>query len=159
MKLTSSLALLLLGASVFLPGCRSLPRISEVLVNVTGFRPAASSQPGNHAIMTLTVANEGVNAIALSSSTHNVYLNGSYVGKAVSDAAIGLPALASQTCDVTLVIENPAVVRQALTGPDQPMARYRVESVLQFDEGEDKFHLKANGEGRVDVRGLEAAAR
>ena len=159
MKLTSSLVLLLLSASVVLSGCRTPPKVGEVLVNVTGFRPAASSQPKNQAVMSLTVTNESVEAIALSGSTHNLYLNGTYVGKAVSDAAIGLPAVGSQTCEVTVVIENPAVVRQALAGPDQPLARYRVESVIQFDEGEERFTLKATGEGRVDVRGLAAAVR
>ena len=159
MKLTSSLVLLLLSASVVLSGCRTPPKVGEVIVSVTGFRPAASSQPKNHAVMILTVTNEGVEAIALSGSTHNLYLNGSYVGKAMSDAAIGLPAVGSQICEVTVVIENPAVVRQALTGPGQPMAAYRVECALQFDVGEDKFSVKATGEGRVDVRGLEAAVR
>ena len=109
--------------------------------------------------MILNVSNPGVNPIAFSSATHSLYLNGSYVGKAVSDVAIGLPAAGSQACDVTLVIESPAAARQALAGPNQPMAAYLLKSVLQYSEADDKFQIKGGGEGQVDVRGLAAAVR
>ena len=156
MKLTSSFLVLLLGAAVFVAGCRTPPRVSDVVISVTGFRPATGDQPRNHAIMTLNASNEGVNAIAFSSATHALYLNGSYVGKAVSNVALGLPATASQSCDVTLVVENPDVVRQALAGP---LAAYRLKSVLEYNEGEDKYQINGGGEGHVDVRGLAAAVR
>jgi LEA14-like dessication related protein len=159
MKLTSHLVLLLLGGCVFLSGCSTPPKVSDVIVTATGFRPAAAAQPRNHATMILNFTNENVIAIAFSSATHALYINGSYAGKAVSDIAIGLPPLATQTYEVTVVLENSAVVQQALAGPDQPMASYRLESVLQYSDGEDKYHLKAGGSGRVDVSGLEAAAR
>jgi LEA14-like dessication related protein len=159
MKLVPTLLCLVLGCCALLPGCSTPPKLSGMTVTLMGIRPASSVAGDAHAIMTLRVSSENVNAIALSGSSHKFYLNGSYVGKAESDVPIGLPPLGSVTQDLRLNIENPAVVRQAVAAHDQPPASYRLESVLRVTDNEELLQVKSKFDGSISLRALEAVIR
>jgi hypothetical protein len=63
------------------------------------------------------------------------------------------------TKDVTLVPDNAALLKQLRTLPGEPVARYRLESVLTAISGEDEVRFKGSAEGTIDLRGLQSGAR
>lgn len=148
----------LLATALLLVGCASVPKATGVTVTVTGFRPVAESSPvTTRAIMTLRFTSENVNAVGLTGSSHRLFLNGHYVGKAENTAPIGLPPQGTVSQDVTLDLEKPEIVRLSLSVAAE--ASYRLESVLYYTEGEDKLRIKTNYDGKIALQGLEAAAR
>ena len=156
MKTASVLLSSLLGVCLLLAGCASPPKATGVTVTVTGFRDADGS-PQNHAIMSLHFASENVNSVGFTSTTHELYLNDRFVGKAENLSPVGLPALGGVNLDVNLVLENPGVVRQILSFADK--SPYRLVTVLHYTDGDDKVQVKVTAEGRVALLGLEQAAR
>lgn len=146
-----------LAALVF-TGCTSVAKLNGISVVVTGFRPAEESSPAaTHAIMSLKFVSENVNATALTGSSHRLFLNGHYAGKAENTAPVGLAPQGVVMQDVTLELEKPETVRLALSVSSE--ASYRLESVLHYTEGEDQQRVKTSYEGKIDLHGLESAAR
>ena len=159
MKLAPTLLVSLLGACAFLSGCATPDKVSGITVSLAGFRPADAALRETRPIMTLRFTSEDVSAVAISGSSHKIYLNGKYAGKATVDTPLGLTALGTAIQEVPIDLENPALVKQAMAVPGQPLARYRVESVLHIADSEEKFQIKTSFEGSISLRGLEAAAR
>ena len=147
-----------LAAALLLTGCASVPRATGISVVVSGFRPVDESGTATgHAIMTLKFVSENVNAVGLTGSSHRLFLNGRYAGKAENPSPVGLAPQSSTTQDVTLELEKPEIVRLAVSVGAE--ASYRLESVLFYTEGDDKLRIKTNYEGKIPLRGLESAAR
>lgn len=156
MKLSASFFLLLALVAWF-TGCNSGGGRGGVTVTLVDFKPAGTALPETRAVITLRVTNENLNPLGFSGSTHKLYLNGSYVGKATSSVPLGLPPVSSATQDVPILLEKPEFVKQAMR--DQPVSSYRMESALFIMDGEERIQLKVRSEGSVDLRGLRAAAR
>jgi len=145
-------------AALLVTGCTSVPKLNGITVTVTGFRPVEESSPVSaHAIMSLKFVSENVNAAGLTGSSHRLFLNGHYAGKAENTAPIGLAPQGVVNQDVILDLEKPEIVRLSLSVSAE--ANYRLESVLYYTEGEDKLRVKTSYEGKIDLHGLESAAR
>jgi len=160
MKLNSPLLLALLGWCVLLTGCGTPPVVSGITVSVDGFKRYDAAPGQTRGIMILRFTSENTAAIAFSGSTHQLYFNGTLVGTAKNENPVGLPAMETVTHDVILELVNPAAIKQALAdeGAGRP-TRYRVESVLRFNDGENFTQIKKTFEGTVALRGLETAVR
>lgn len=149
---------LLLGlcAVMFVAGCGSGFKLTGVTVSLVDIKPAASTVLESNAVLTLRYANENVIPIGLSGSSHKVYLNGSYVGRALSKEPVGLAALSSSTQDVTVRFENLALVRQFVAMREKQTAAYKIESVLYLTSGEEELNIKTSNSGSIDLRALTA---
>jgi len=156
MKTASLLLGSLLVAGVLLASCATPPKATGVTVTVTGFRDAEGS-PQNRAIMTLHFASENVTAVGFTRTVHELYLNDRFVGKTENLTPVGLPPMGSVNLDVPLALENSGVVRQILSFSDK--APYRLVTVLHYTDGDDKVQIKVTAEGKVELLGLEQAAR
>ncbi len=157
MKSLSTLACLVLGLSVLFTGCNSVDKSGGITVTVADLKSADASLMETRVVMTLRYTSESLNAFGFSGSSHKLYFNGAYIGRAVSHTPIGLPPLSTTTRDVTLVIENAALVKQLLALQDRATANYRLESVLFMTSGDTDIKVLSNSEGTIDLRGLEAA--
>ena len=93
-------------------GCGNGFKLTGVTVSLVDFKPAASALLESSAVLTVRYSNENVIPIGVSGSTHKIYLNGTYIGKAMSQEPIGLAALSSITQDVTVRFENLALIQQ-----------------------------------------------
>lgn len=140
-------------ASLILAGCSGV-KLGGVTATVVDFRPTQASLLESTGTLTVRYTNENISPLGFSGSSHKLYLNGSYVGKAVSDRPFGVPPLNTVTQDVTLHLENLALVRQLLAVRDSQTAAYRLESVLFQTVYEEKFEIKTRSEGSLDLRGL-----
>jgi hypothetical protein len=145
-----SLALCLSG----LAGCASHGTLGGIAVTVVGVKPAAPPAPETQAVLTLRYANENVAAVAMASSTHRLFLNGSYVGKATNETPIGLPEMAPTAQEIPVTFENPALVRQLADSAGAKMASYRLESDMLVMAGDDKIHVKSIEQGTLDLSPL-----
>ena len=148
-----SLALCLSG----LVGCTSHGTLGGIAVTVADLRPAAPPAPENQAVLTLHFANENVAAVAMDSSTHRLYLNGTYVGKGTITSPEGLPAMAPIALKISVNLENPALVRQLANAAGAKTASYRLESDMLVVFGDDKIHVKSIEQGTVDLSPLAGA--
>jgi LEA14-like dessication related protein len=157
MKFTTTLAFLALGLSVLLSGCNSVDKSGGISVTVVDLKPLDASLLETQVLMTLRYTSESLNPVGFSGSSHKLYFNGAYIGRAVSHTPLGLPPLSTTTRDVTLVIENAALVKQVLAMQGRATASYRLESVLFLTSGDTDLKVKTDSEGTLDLRGLQSA--
>lgn len=144
--------------SVLLTGC-SPGRPQGISVSAVSFRPTDASLLESSGVLTVRYTNENIYPLGYSGSKHKLYLNGSYVGTAVSDQPFGVPPLNTITQDVTVHLENIPLVRQLIAIRDTQTASYRLDSVLFQTVDEERFEAKLHSEGTVDLRGLSALAK
>lgn len=147
----------LVSVSLFLAGC-SGPRPTSLSVTLVDFKPADASLLESRGTLTLRYTSESIAPLGFSGSSHKLYLNGSYVGKAVNDRPFGVPPLSTVTHDVTVYLENLALVRQLISVRDTQTASYRLESVLFQTVYEEKFEIKSKSEGSLDLRSIVSTA-
>jgi len=137
-----------------LVGCTSHGTLGGIAVTVVAVNPAAAPAPETQAVLTLQFANENVASVAMDNSTHRLLLNGTYVGKAVTTAPEGLPAMAPLTLKIPVDFENLGLVRQLANAAGAKTASYRLESDMLVVFGDDKIHVKSNEQGTLDLSPL-----
>ena len=147
---SSLLALFLIALG--LSGCASGPKLGGVAVFAVSLQLGATSPTEVRAPLILRFANENVIPLGYSGSSHKLFLNGTYVGKAVDDQPIGLPPMNEATREVYLQFENPAFVRQLAAGAPVHQVNYRLETVLLQMVGDDKHEIKTHSEGSLELR-------
>lgn len=146
-------------AALFTTACSSGYKLNGISVSIVNVAPAGAALLETSGVMTLRYTNENTIPIGLSGSVHKVYLNGSYVGKAVSKQPLGLAALTTATQDVTVNFENLALVKQLVSMREQKSASYKVDSVLYLTSGEEEMNIKTSNTGSVDLRALAPLMR
>lgn len=135
-------------------GCGSVPRLGGISVQLVDLRPADVTALETKAIMTLRFTNENVIALGFSGSTHRLFINGQYVGKAVNDRSLGLAALTTVTQDVTIYLENGALLRQLIQVAHDGAVKYRLESSLAQTIGDRRNRIDTSSEGSVALPGF-----
>lgn len=149
---------LLALVSLVLAGCGGT-RPTGISVSLVNFRPTDSTLLESRGVLTVRYTNENISPLGYSGSTHKVFLNGTYVGKAVSDQPFGVPPLNTVTQDIPIQFENLALVQQLLTMRDRTTVAYRLESVLFQTVYEDKYQVKLKAEGALDLSAIATAVK
>jgi LEA14-like dessication related protein len=139
---------------IFLAGCQTTSKVGEITVTIVDIKPAGSSLFESRAIATLRFINENLVPAAFSESTHKLYLNGTYVGKAVSNQAIGLAPTSTTTQEVAVFFENLQLIKQLSNLGQNSVVSYRLNSVLFYQQGDEKEQLKAESNGSIDLAPL-----
>ncbi|MCC6415293.1 MAG: LEA type 2 family protein [Opitutaceae bacterium] len=135
-------------------GCQTRYSIGEISVAVVDLKPAGGSMLESRAVMTVRYFNENVVPIAFTSTTHKLYLNGTYVGKAVSNQAVGLPPASTTTQDVVVFFENTRLLTQLLDAGRSQSATYKLVSTLTYQKGDDTERVPAEATGTIDLGAL-----
>lgn len=159
MKLSCFFSALLAILCVMTVGCSHGARPGGVTVSLVDFRPTEASLLESRGTLTLRYTNENISALGFYGSRHKLYLNGKYVGLAVSDQPFGIPPLNTVTQEVTVNLENLALVRQLASISESQQVTYRLESVLFQTIYEEKYEIRTTAEGMLDLRGLAAPPR
>ncbi len=159
MKSVFSRLLTLALVSFFVAGCGGGYKPTGMTATIVDFRPTEARMLESSGVLTLRFTNETISPLGFSGSSHKLYLNGSYVGKAVNNQPFGVPPLSSITHDVTVNFENLALIRQLAEMGQSQTAAYRLDSVLFQTVYEDKYELKTQSQGSLDLRKLSAAAQ
>jgi len=150
-----------LCASVLLfTGCQNIQsKLGEITVTVVDLKPAGGTLLESQAVLTLRFVNENIMPFGFTGTTHKLYLNGTYVGKAVNNQSFGLPPLSTTTRDVTLMLENLALVQQVLAMRGKTTISYRLDSVIITREGDNDLKMPVKTQGTLDLQALGAAVQ
>src|SRR4051794_30557056 len=105
---------LFVSLGLFLAAC-STTKLGGFRMDVVGFRYDPSAAEGKRTSVELVFNNDNVLPVAISSSQHKLYLNGTYVGKAGTREALGSPQLSSVTQILPVTFENTAFVKELVT--------------------------------------------
>jgi LEA14-like dessication related protein len=145
----------LLGLLTLLAGCASLSPSPTVGLSVVDLRPLDSTVLETRVELVLRLTNESAQALAFAGSTHRLYVNDSYVGRAVSGEAVNVPAFGTTTPKVTVYLENLTLLRKAAEFSQAPTKlAYRLESRLHPAAGALFGDVKATTTGMIDLAGL-----
>ena len=123
-------------------------------VSFVDFTPTEATQLESRGTLTLRFTNESISPLGYSGSSHKLYLNGKYIGQAVSNEPFGLPALHSTTQQMILNVENRPLAREIVFDQNADTASYRVESTFFQTVFEDKLKIRVASEGTLDLRRL-----
>ena len=145
----------LLIVFTLLAGCATLAPAPAVSLSVVNLRPLESTLLETRAEVTLRVTNESAQPLALAGSTHKLYVNDSYVGRAVSNERVSVPAFGTSTPTVTVYLENLSLLRKAAEFSQAPgKLAYRLESRLHPTDGALFGDIKVTTHGEIDLAGL-----
>jgi len=147
-------ALFAVGSAWLLAGCATLSRQGGVAVSLVSVRPVQSSLFETTAELTLRITNETVQPLALAGSTHRLYLNGTYVGRAVTNEKLTIPHLGTSTQVLTAHLENLVLMRKAQELGNVGTVDYRIESQLLAAEEEGGGAFATISTGQLDLSGL-----
>ena len=148
----AALALVVLSGS----GCATFSRSSTLSVSVTNVLPTQASLLETRAALTLRFVNEGVEPLNLTGGVHRLYLNGSYVGRAVTNERLTVPALGTVTQTITIYLENLTLVRKVaeLSNTQTPRIAYRLESRLHPVDDRAFGGIATSTAGELDLSGF-----
>lgn len=148
------LSVFTLLCGLLVAGCQTRYSVGEVSLAVVDLKPIGSSMLESRAVMTIRYFNENVVPIAFSGTSHKLYLNGSYVGKAVSNQAVGLPPASTITQEVVVFFENAQLINQLINVSRSQSVSYRLESTLTYQKGDDTERIPAEAKGTIDLSAL-----
>lgn len=136
-------------------GCATLGSRGTLGVSVVNLAPKQASLFETSADLTVRFTNEATEPVPLAGSAHKLYLNGTYVGRAVTDQRLTIPALGTVTQTVVIHLENLTLLRKAaeLSGADAPVVTYRLDSRLHPAEGR-LGGLRLSSSGELDLTAL-----
>lgn len=141
----------------FSPGCATFPKASDALaVTLADLRPIEATTFETRLALTVRFTNQSPRALSLSGSRHNLTLNGRTVGTAVSSESLELPALSTQTREITLNLSNFALLALVRELQRKPVALYRIESTL-FVPGAFSRALRTEQTGTLDLSALASS--
>lgn len=145
-----------LVAAASTTGCATLTQRGTLGISVVNLKPKQASLFETSAELTLRYTNESAQPLPLAGSAHKLYLNGSYVGRAVTDERVTIPGLGTTTQTVVVYLENLTLIRKAaeLSGSDAPVVAYRLDSRLHPVEGGGLGGLRLSSSGELDLSGL-----
>lgn len=159
MKFASPLLAVFAWFFLLLGGCASHGPVGGMTVTLVDIRPVNASLLESQAIATVRLTNENIAPLGFSGTQIKLYLNGSYVGTGVSNQPFGIPPLNSTTQEVTMHLENLALIKQlAAIGNTQTVA-YRLDSALYQTIAEEKNTIKTSSQGSLDLRSLASAGK
>lgn len=149
--LTSVLGIAL---AVLLGGCGVDFKLSGIQVNAIEVKQVSSTTLETQVTLVLRYTNENVVPIAAANTIHKLYLNGKYVGKAVSDKPVGMPPTGTVTQETTFMLENIALLNQLKQIAEKQTASYKLESRIRVQSGEEENEYRTSSEGAIDLRPL-----
>jgi LEA14-like dessication related protein len=153
-------SLLLAGTAAALAvcaqGCATFNQGRALAISVIDLVPTQTALLETSAEMRLRLTNEGAEPLPLAGSSHRLYLNGTYVGRAVTAEGLTVPALGTATQRVIVHLENLTLLRKVaeLSQAAAPVLGYRLESRLHGTGALEGRIFRTANSGEVDLSRL-----
>lgn len=144
----------LLAAATMLMGCATLVPPAHVNVSLVTFRPLRAALLETTVELTLRLTNESAQPLPLHGSAHRLYINDTYVGRAVNGDAVTVPAFGAVTQNVTAYLENLALMGKVQSLGNATVINYRLQSELHPGTASHSALIKTSTTGQLDVRPL-----
>jgi LEA14-like dessication related protein len=121
-------------------------------VSLVTFRPLNAALLETSVELTLRLTNGSPEPLALRGSSHRLYLNETYVGRALNGDAVTLPPWGSTTQNVTFFLENLALMGTVQSLGNAALINYRLRSELHAAAPNPVRSFKISATGQLDVR-------
>lgn len=133
-------------------GCVTRPETEDFDVTLVNIASEGNSGGLGEAALrfTLRLQNATPEPVTLTGAAHKIYLNGVYVGQALSNERVEVPRLGTTTGEVTVHLSTFRLTRAFYGMYREQKASYRVISTLYGT----RSTLRTRKEGSVDLRGL-----
>ena len=157
-RMKSILLVPVFAIAAFVSSCATFRASREISVSLVNLVPTNVALFETGATLTLRVTNETPEPLTFAGASHRLFLNGTYVGVAVSNQRFTVPALSTATQTVSAYLENLAVLRKITQMSNSPTSviSYRLESQLHA-EGGRRGQLGAVAAGELDIGALAGA--
>ena len=142
---------LAVAAALFLGGCASFKPTDQASLSLAGVESAHSTIFETTIVLTMRVTNESNQPLLIQGSSHKLTLNGSIVGRGVSNAVTEVPALGTATFPVTIQMDNLKLLNRFGRGNVPEGIDYSMDSRL-FNRGTSSSGLRVLTEGALDLR-------
>jgi len=159
MKFASPLLAVVSLVSLLLAGCSSHGPVGGMSVTLVDIRPVNATRLESEAVATVRLTNENIAPLGFSGTQIKLYLNGSYVGTGLSNKPFGIPPMNSTTQEVTVHLENLALIKQLAAISNSQTVAYRLDSSLYQTIDEEKNTIKTSSQGSLDLRSLASAVK
>ncbi len=149
-----------IACGLALGGCATFDRSEVVTSSLVSFAPLQASLFETSATVTLRLTSDAVRPLVFAGSSHRLFLNGTYVGRGVTNESVTVPPFAAAAPVVVIYLENLTLVRKFSEFQNAPPATidYRLESEFHPAQGEPGGRVRTLTTGHLDVRSLMQAA-
>ncbi len=137
-----------LGAVAWLLGGCGGPSGPAVSLVSVQFQDATALE--TTAVFKLRLSNESPSAVQFNGEVHQIYLNGLYVGKGLSDQTVDVPRLGTTTHEVTVHLSNLALATRLKAVIESKGFDYRIRSIFY---GKSWFSRRqSESTGKLDLK-------
>ena len=98
-------------------------------------------------VVTVRIDNENDFPLKIDGGSHRVYLNGSYIGKGISDESVEIPRLGSEIQEIKVSLSNFSMLTKIASLVEQEKLEYKIDSSLFVSRGLGSHRVKTSSEG------------
>lgn len=136
MRKTLRLAAILILSLICISGCSGLGSdFEKPTVSVSNLRFEDVTLFETSMVFKMRVTNDNPFPITIDGSTHEIYLNGVYIGKGRNKNRFTVEKLDSSVQEVVVQLSNFSMLTNIRSLVEQPKLSYRVESKMFVDRG------------------------
>lgn len=148
--------LLHIGLLAFLAGCSGLGLVRPPDVTLVDLEFTDLTLFETSGEITLRLANENAEALALDGGVFTLFLNGVKVGKGLSSRRVEVPSFESATYRVPIYVNNLALVTRLAALLEEPVLDYRIRARLRLEVPYGTRRLTSEYRGRFSAAGDDA---
>jgi LEA14-like dessication related protein len=121
---------------------------------LVSIRPVQTSIFETSAELVMRFTNESSLPLVLAGSTHRLFVNGTHVGRAITNERLTIPQLGTVTQTIPAHLENLALMRKMQELGNVSVVEYRIDSRLHATAEEGGGTLATSATGQLDFSGF-----
>lgn len=145
-------ALITLISGLLLSGCATAPEQELLDVKLVNLRFKESRVWETDAVFTIRIENESPEALHITGGVHKFYIEGTLIGKGMSNETIDVPRLSSVTQEITVHLSNVNMARKIKPVIESQKVNSKADSLLYCEAGGREHRIRVMHEGTLDVR-------
>jgi len=144
-------ALLTLTIGLLLSGCATAPDNELLDVKLVNLRFTQSRVLETDAVFTIRIENESPEMLRITGGVHKFYIEGTLIGKGMSNETIEVPRLSSVTQEITVHLSNLTMARKIKPLIENRKVHSKADSLLYCEVGGREHRSRVAHEGTLDV--------
>jgi LEA14-like dessication related protein len=137
-----------------LSGCSTVPDDHAIEVGVVNLAFREATLLETTAVFSVRIQNENPEPLEIEGGVHKIYLDGSYIGKGMSNQAMTVDRLSTGIQEATVYLRNLKLAGRIRSVMNARSVDYRIESVLHL-AGQGR--VRVSNEGRLSPTGQAVA--
>ncbi len=144
--------LVTLASGLLLSGCATVPEQELLDVKLVNLRFKESRVLETDAVFTIRIENESPEALRITGGVHKFYIEGTLIGKGMSNETLEVPRLSSVTQEITVHLSNVNMARKIKPIIESQKVDSKADSLLYCEAGGRVQRIRVVHEGTLDVR-------